>query len=403
MKKLLFSISALFFLLAGCTSIGYSAYEKEDYKRIAEANNRFAFTIHEQLARLDEGNNLFFSPTSIHMALSMTVNGAQGETEKQMMEVLFADQLSRDDLNRGHASFLALLSEKDDAVTINVANSLWLKENYPFTKEFVDDVSGYYQAKTNEVDFLNPRTKTDINNWVKEATNKKIDKIVEFIDPATVLYLLNAIYFNGDWKNPFNEEFTHENVFFMEGGKEKKHLFMMQEGEFNYFENDLIQAIELPYKDHEASMYIFLPREGKNLTDVYEQLSFETWNSWRSQMKKHEGILYLPKFQLEYEATLNEVLIALGMEDAFSANADFSRMVEGGGLAISEVKHKSYLDVNEEGTEAAAATAVAVVELAAPVERFTMNINRPFFFAIQENTSGMILFMGALHEPILLD
>src|SRR5690606_10186350 len=175
MKKLLFSISALFFLLAGCISIGYSAYEKEDYKRIAEANNRFAFTIHEQLARLDEGNNLFFSPTSIHMALSMTVNGAQGETEKQMMEVLFADQLSRDDLNRGHASFLALLSEKDDAVTINVANSLWLKENYPFTKEFVDDVSGYYQAKTNEVDFLNPRTKTDINNWVKEATNKKID------------------------------------------------------------------------------------------------------------------------------------------------------------------------------------------------------------------------------------
>src|SRR5690606_17789161 len=148
---------------------------------------------------------------------------------------------------------------------------------------------------------------------------------------------------------------------------------------------------------------IFLPREGKNLTDVYEQLSFETWNSWRSQMKKHEGILYLPKFQLEYEATLNEVLIALGMEDAFSANADFSRMAESGGLAISEVKHKSYLDVNEEGTEAAAATAVAVVELAAPVERFTMNINRPFFFAIQENTSGMILFMGALHEPILLD
>lgn len=403
MKKLLFSISALFFLFAGCASIGYSAYEKEDYKRIAEANNRFAFTIHEQLARLDEGNNLFFSPTSIHMALSMTVNGAQGETEKQMMDVLFADQLSRDDLNRGHASFLALLSEKDDAVTINVANSLWLKENYPFTKEFVDDVSGYYQAETKEVDFLNPRTKTDINNWVKEATNKKIEKIVEFIDPASVLYLLNAIYFSGDWKNPFNEEFTHENVFFMEGGKEKKHPFMMQEGEFNYFENDLIQAIELPYKDHGASMYIFLPREGKSLSEVYDQLSFETWNSWRSQMKKHEGILYLPKFQLEYEATLNEVLIVLGMEDAFSTNADFSRMVEGGGLAISEVKHKSYLDVNEEGTEAAAATAVAVVELAAPVERFTMNINRPFFFAIQENTSGMILFMGALHEPILLD
>lgn len=403
MKKLLFSISALFFLLAGCANIGYSAYEKEDYKRIAEANNRFAFTIHEQLARLDEGNNLFFSPTSIHMALSMTVNGAQGETEKQMMDVLFADQLSRDDLNRGHASFLALLSEKDDAVTINVANSLWLKENYPFTKEFVDDVSGYYQAETKEVDFLNPRTKTDINNWVKEATNKKIEKIVEFIDPASVLYLLNAIYFSGDWKNPFNEEFTHENVFFMEGGKEKKHPFMMQEGEFNYFENDLIQAIELPYKDHGASMYIFLPREGKSLSEVYDQLSFETWNSWRSQMKKHEGILYLPKFQLEYEATLNEVLIVLGMEDAFSTNADFSRMVEGGGLAISEVKHKSYLDVNEEGTEAAAATAVAVVELAAPVERFTMNINRPFFFAIQENTSGMILFMGALHEPILLD
>lgn len=403
MRKIVFFTIACLFVLTGCSKVGLSAYEKEDYKRIAETNNRFAFAIHEQLVHLEEGNNIFFSPTSIHMALSMTVNGANGETEKQMMDVLFAEHLTLEELNRGHASFLALLAEKDDAVTLNIANSLWLKEGYPFIDEFVDNVTNFYHAETKEVDFLKPQTKEAINQWVEEATNKKIKNIVEFIDPATVLYLLNAIYFKGDWDQPFDEHLTHENVFFLADGKQKKHLFMVQDGEFNYFENDLFQAIELPYVNHEASMFIILPHEDQELAQIYDNLSFETWNSWRSQFSKSKGTLYLPKFQMEYDATLNDVLISLGMEDAFTAKADFSNMVENSGVAISEVKHKSYLDVNEQGTEAAAATSIAVVEMAAPVDRFTMNVNRPFFLAIQENTSGMILFMGAVNEPTLLE
>lgn len=397
MKRMIFGLFLL--LLAGCTQVSSNYYEEDDYQKIAEANNRFAFDLHEQLVQVDQNDNIFFSPISIHMALSMTANGASGDTEKQMLDVLHSDHMSIEQLNRGHASFLDLIAKKDYGVTLNIGNSLWLKEDYPFVKNFVDDVNGYYRAEVNEVDFLQEKTKGEINNWVKNKTNNKIDKIVEQIDPSTVLYLINAIYFKGDWDSPFNDALTYEDSFTLPDGNTKRTPFMVQDGEFNYFENNHFQAIELPYANHDASMFIFLPKEDVNLEQFYDNLSLEAWNSWKSQFAKREGTITLPKFQMEYETVLNDILMELGMTDAFTASADFTNMVDGGGVAVSEVRHKSFIEVNEQGTEAAAATSVAVVELAAPVDSFTMHVNRPFFFLIEENSSQMILFMGEVSEP----
>ncbi|MDF5730081.1 MAG: serpin family protein, partial [Rhizonema sp. PD38] len=235
---------------------------------------------------------------------------------------------------------------------------------------------------------------------VDENTHGKINKIVETIDPKQMLFLINAVYFKGSWTNEFDKKQTANYPFYLTSGEQKQHPMMSQKGKYRYYENKEFQAVSLPYgKDGKVSFYIFLPKQTSSLTTFYKNLNAENWEKWMSQFSKREGSIRLPRFKMNYDLTLNKALTALGMGEAFSSKANFSEM--GKNLAISEVKHKTFVEVNEEGTEAAAATSVGIMPLSAPLQGpFQMMVNRPFFCAVRENSTGSVLFMGSIAEPI---
>lgn len=402
MKEFYLILSLILFLTGCGTStppdFGTAEFKKDDYKLITETNNRFAFDLLNELIKNKEEPNTFFSPFSIHSALSMTYNGAAGDTQREMAEVLHVSDYEQSEVNRAYASFLSRTFEQNYNATLNIANSLWLKEGYPFLEDFVTKTEDYYLAKVSEMDFSDPTTADEINKWVKQKTNGKIEKMIENIESNTVAYLINAIYFYGEWEHSFDEKQSFEDSFYVMGDKPKQQAFMRQTNQYNYYENEQMQAIDLPYKDNELSMIVMLPKEGASLDDFYEQLTYEQWTNWVSQLNKHEVSITLPKFKMDYSTNLNDSLINLGMPSAFTGNADFSEMVKNGGVCIDEVLHKSYIEVNEKGTEAAAATSVEMKEAASPIMKI-MNVNQPFFFVIRDNESGIILFMGEVNSP----
>ncbi|HHW36419.1 MAG TPA: serpin family protein [Bacillales bacterium] len=405
--KSFYLIMFLILFLTGCgvtspPNFGSAEFKEDDYKIITEANNRFAFDLLSELVKNKEELNTFFSPFSIHSALAMTYNGAAGETEKEMAEVLHVNSYEQADINRAYASFLSRTFKRDYDATLNITNSLWLKEGYPFLEDFVTKTEDYYLAKVSEMDFSDPKTADAINKWIKQKTNGKIEEMIENIEANTVAYLINAIYFYGEWEYSFDEKQTYEDTFYVKGSKPKQQAFMRQTNQFNYYENELIQAIDLPYKDNELSMIVLLPKERASLDDLYQDLTYEQWGNWVSQFNKQEVSITLPKFQMDYSTNLNNPLISLGMPSAFAGNADFSQMVEHGGVSIDEVLHKSYIDVNEKGTEATAVTSVEIKETASPVMK-VMKVNRPFFFVILDNESGILLFMGEVNSPESLE
>ncbi|MEO0686091.1 MAG: serpin family protein, partial [Cyanobacteria bacterium J06649_11] len=230
----------------------------------------------------------------------------------------------------------------------------------------------------------------------------KISKIVDKIEPDQVLFLLNAIYFKGSWTKEFDQEKTAKFPFYLSSGKEKEHPMMSQSGNYKYYENDKFQAVSLPYGENgRVSFYVFLPKQNSDINYFYQSLNAANWDKWMSQFVKREGSIRLPRFKMDYQATLNDALSALGMEEAFTDSANFSEM--GNNLKISEVKHKTFLEVNEEGTEAAATTSVGVQLTSAkpPSQQpFEMIVNRPFFCAIRDNQTRSILFMGSIVEPM---
>ncbi|MCX8014731.1 MAG: serpin family protein, partial [candidate division WOR-3 bacterium] len=272
-----------------------------------------------------------------------------------------------------------------------------------FKKEFVNTNKKYYNAQLTVLDFANPKSTDIINQWVSKATDNKIRKIIEAIGEDVVVFIINAIYFKGIWHNKFDKNQTAEQIFYTLDGEEKKQPMMRQKGTYNYLENDKFQAVSLPYTNHERSMYIFLPKKDSNIKEFLQKLSFENWQRWQSAFRLHKGNITIPKFRLEYEKSLKPALSAIGMAIAFDDNrANFTKMASTqvkGNIFIGDVKHKTYLEVNEQGTEAAAVTAVQIEVKAAPIDEFTMIVDRPFFYAIVDNQTEAILFMGVVTEP----
>jgi serpin B len=295
------------------------------------------------------------------------------------------------------------LSNPDPEVQISIANSLWAGEAEPFKPEFVEKIQHFYSAEVKNLNFGAPGASNIINDWVKQNTNGKIDKIVDEIDSDTVLVLLNAIYFKGNWKYLFPKEATQQRPFTLLNGTQKQHPMMFRQvSNLQYYQNEMFQAISLPYGEGRLSMYIFLPFKEVSLKTFYESLNAENWQKWLNQFDSpdksgdHTGeiLIGLPRFKLEYSIELNDALKALGMEIAFQEGADFSAMTPSR-LRIDLVKHKTFVEVNEEGTEAAAVTGVSMTR-GIPDE---MIVNRPFFLVIRDNQTGTILFMGSIVEP----
>ncbi|MCL6754565.1 serpin family protein [Nostoc sp. CCCryo 231-06] len=370
--------------------------------KIVESNNKFGFKLFSEVLKGDKGeNNVFISPSSVAIALAMTYNGASGSTQQAMAKTLELQGMNLAEINSSYAAALKQLLDNQDAkVQLSIANSLWANQDVSFAPDFLKRTQGFYQAKVSNLNFQDAAASSIINNWVKENTKGKITKIVETIEPNQVLFLINAIYFKGNWSNEFDKNQTAQYPFYITSGRRKQHSMMSQEGDYRYYESEQFQAVSLPYgKDGKVSFYIFLPKQNSNLKAFYQNLNVENWEKWMAQFSKQKGFIRLPRFKTDYDVTLNDALKSLGMEEAFSNKANFSGM--GKNFAISQVKHKTFVEVNEEGTEAAAATSVGIVatSLRDEPEPFRMIVDRPFFCAIRDNQTGSLLFMGSIIEP----
>jgi len=369
--------------------------------KLVDANTKFGFKLFSEILKQDSKRNVFVSPTSVAIALSMTYNGASASTQQAMAKALELQGMSLQDVNQGNDALKASLENADPAVQLSIANSLWAKQGIAFKPDFMQRNQDFYGAKVTELDFAKPDAPKIINNWVKENTRGKIDQVVQQINPSDVLFLINAIYFKGKWTNEFDKSQTSDRPFYLSDGTQKQHPMMSQSGKYRYFENESFQAVSLPYGKERLSLYVFLPKKNTTLDAFQQQLTPENWQQWINRFGMRRGSIQLPRFKFDYDVQLNAALKALGMEEAFDASrANFSDMTSAS-VKIDEVKHKTFVEVNEEGTEAAAATSVRVSLTSArmPEEPFQMLVDRPFFCAIRDNQTGTVLFMGSIREP----
>ncbi|MFW6159469.1 MAG: serpin family protein [Planctomycetota bacterium] len=389
-------------LIAGPTS-PVRAGEAEARKKVVAGNNEFACDLYAKLRGQD--GNLFFSPYSISTALAMTYAGARGNTAKQMADVLHFT-VEGDDLHRAMGGLVDDLNEAGEkgAYDLTVANALWAQKGYRFLDAFTNLVTESYDAGLNLVNFAGatePARKT-INHWVEEKTNDKIKDLLKrgILNHRTRLVLTNAIYFKGNWASQFEEKRTKDRPFTLADGTKKKAPMMYQREEFRHGANELCQTLELPYEGEDLSMLVLLPKTIDGLPALEKKLSPDQIETWAKRMRKREVRVHLPKFKMTREFNLGRTLQAMGMTDAFSpAAADLSGMDGSKRLFISDVVHKAFVDVNEEGTEAAAATAVAVeAESVGPLP-VTFRADHPFLFLIRDNRTGSLLFLGRVSDP----
>ncbi|MBN1755376.1 serpin family protein [bacterium] len=369
----------------------------------AESHTHFSLALFKQIFEENKGENLIISPLSISLALEMVYNGALEETQRDMAEALSLQNIELDQLNRSNQYLYNYFGHLDSLIEIRIANSIWAKQGFTLKADYAEILDRYYYSEMHNLDFSDPQAINAINTWVSENTNRKITSIIQQVDRSAVLYLLNAIYFNGKWFKAFDPKLTRERNFYLDNGDTLKHPMMSQNGRFPYLKGSGFEAISLPYGHTKAmSIFIFLPDTGISLPGFIEGITYEKWNDWLSGFMDTGESVILPKFKYDYAITLNQTLKALGMEIAFDpGQADFSGMFEktgGENIFIQEVLHKAFVDLNEEGTEAAAVTGV-VKGITSYSPSITMVINRPFFYVIRDNRSGMILFMGTVFSP----
>jgi serine protease inhibitor len=372
--------------------------------QLVSANTKFGFKLFAEVAKQDAGKNVFISPASVGLALAMTYNGAVGETKQGMQSALEIQGMNHLELNQAYSQLRAALESADPKVQLSIANSLWGKKGLTFNPDFIQRNKQYYGAEVTALDFGDPGAASTINSWVSDKTKGKIDKIIDKIDAQAILFLINAIYFKGSWTVEFDKAKTREDQFTTLAGKPKRHPMMHQSGKYRYFEGQGFQAVSLPYGNGRISMYLFLPATGSSLVEFQKNLSAANWDTWMREFAVTDGEIAVPRFKVEYEITMNDALKALGMGIAFDASrADLSGIIKTSENAfISEVKHKTFVEVNEEGTEAAAATSVGVftTSVMQPRKPFRMIVDRPFFCAIRDNQTGTLLFMGSITDPM---
>jgi serpin B len=367
---------------------------------IADSNNIFAFKLYDEVKK-DPRGNLFFSPFSISTALAMTYAGARNETEKQMGHTLHFS-LQQDIFHLEYKTYLGKIeSDTGRNLTMGIANSLWIGNSLKLLPRFSEIAKIDYNAEAKNVDFANSeQARQEINSWVEQKTNDKIKDLIKpgLIGGDTRVLLVNAIYFKGKWAAPFKKDSTKKEEFYKSKSDSGKAEFMHNTKKYKYYQDDNLQAVELPYAGDTASMVIFLPKEKNRIKNIENQLDNSYYSKIVSAMYSQKVILALPKFKTTVAVELAGALSDMGMPDAFGS-ADFSG-ISHEPLAISHVIHKAFIDVNEEGTEAAAATAVTMKLMAMrPMPTPVFNANHPFIFVIRDNATGSILFMGKIIDP----
>ncbi len=386
----------------------------EGIQQVANANNQFAFDLYKELNAKESGN-MFYSPYSMSAALAMTYEGARSQTADEMQSVFHFPESNV--LRPNFAAIYNEINKKDKEYLLSTGNALWVQQDYPFLQDYISTVENYYGGKATGVDFVKETEKSrqTINKFIEEQTNDKIKELIPqgVLDSMTRLVLTNAIYFKGTWEWEFDKSDTRDAPFYVTPKNPVTVDMMLMEPEkteFNYADLEKLQLLELSYKGNGLSMLILLPKQGEDydyetgeeinydytLEDI--ELSSEKLEEYKSQMQQTDlDAIYLPKFEFNTKYTMNEYLADLGMSTAFSESADFSGMTGSKDLYISHVIHQAYVKVDEQGTEAAAATAVVGVMSAMPTNIF--RADHPFIFIIQEKPTGNILFLGRVVNP----
>lgn len=395
MKKLISYITTVILittLLYGCNSakVDPSAVNKE----LIKANNNFAFDLYRQLNNQDKSSNIFISPISISTALTMGFQGAKGTTRDEMAAVLGYKGMDILSLNESYKNLLLYLKNEDSSVNFNISNSIWIKQGESIKQDFIEVNKKIFDTEIKNLDFSKDTAADEINKWIENATQGKIDKMVSSpIDPDVLMYIINAIYFKSDWSVPFDDKRTFSTVFHNGAGTDSQVNMMSRYGEAEYGSGEDYKAVKRPYGSRKISMYFILPSEKSNINSLISSMNQDKWNDIKSGIsKKEELLVQIPKFKIEYGIKeLQESLSALGMKQCFTKDADFSGIHDN--IYISKVLHKAVIQLDEKGSEAAAATVVEI-KLTAVEQTESFVADRPFMFIIADDTTGSILFEG---------
>ena len=373
----------------------------EKSAKIIAADNQFGFEIFQKVnASLTEPKNTMISPMSISLALAMVYNGTNGNTKKQMEEMLHKSGLTPDDINQSYKELVSALSSHDPKVELAISNAIFYRNTFSVKNDFITTNQNYYQAEVSGLDFSKTtETLNKVNGWVNTNTKGKIDQIIDQVNPEDVMYILNAIYFNGEWQYRFDPKETSDMPFTKEDNQVVQVPTMTIENPFQSYSNESFKMLEMPYGSGKYSMLIFLPASGKTTNNVISQLTAENVDGWIQKMTEQKKKVYLPKFEFKFDDSLVDELKALGMTDAFNdAKANLSSISDAAKLVISEVMHKSYIKVDERGTEAAAVTGITIgVTSVGPDNSY--RVDHPFVFAIREKDTKVILFIGKVMNP----
>ncbi|MGH2642901.1 MAG: serpin family protein [Chitinophagaceae bacterium] len=408
-KKSFVAFPLLLLAIAGCNKNLVSIASQpvilpSDGGQVIAAQNKFALNLFKQTLQDDNStSNKLISPLSVYLDLSMAYNGAAGSTQTAMQQAMQLNGIDTNLLNQTNQSLISGLPKTDPHIALNIANSIWYRDQgFQPLSDFLKMTSNFYNAEVNAADFSNPATVGKINNWVAAKTNQEIKTIIQNIDPDDIMYLINAVYFKGQWKYSFDPNKTQNKPFYTIGNGVVQTPFMTQTATFKYMADDSAQCIELPYGNGDFNMYVLLPNQPISLQGFISNLNENTLSSYLSTTDSLTIQLQLPRWEYSYEVQdMKPELTSMGMGNAFTSQANFSNMYPpAAGAYISKVIHKTYIEVNEQGTEAAAATAVGMATYSLdPDLPMVMDVNRPFLYVIAEKNTGVILFIGEVNNP----
>ncbi|MBP7151929.1 MAG: serpin family protein [Paludibacteraceae bacterium] len=362
-------------------------------KRVGQ-DNEFAFDLFRKVIDFSKETNVFISPLSVSIALGMTWNGAAGETKSEMESALKMSGMSVEEINEYYRILQTTLPTIDPTTKLTLANSLWYRSGFQVKPDFLNVNVDYFDAYVRELDFSKAWAVDTINQWCAKKTNNLIPSVLDNIPEDAVMYLINAIYFKGIWRHQFEKKNTTQADFTNEAGEKVKVNMMFQKDTFAYAEDEKAQYLDMPYGNKAFSMTVILPKNGNTTADLLKYLTVDQWNSILQNLSMREVEVYFPRFSSKNKFLLNDPLIDMGMKLAFTDNADFSNIVDEN-LFISRVLHNTYIEVTEEGTEAAAVTVVEIGYTSVPMIP-VFQVNKPFLFVIRENSTGVILFMGKM-------
>lgn len=368
---------------------------------LIESENSFAFDFFKKILDNEpDAENIIISPLSISYALSMTVNGANGATRDSMMKALRINNITLDELNQSYKDLTAALLSVDKRVLISIANSVWTEQTFAVKKTFTDILTGFYNAEAESFDINDPNAPGEMNKWIEDHTNGLIKNMIDQLDPYTKMLIINAIYFKGKWQVQFDAKGTNPRSFTKADRSPVDAPAMSQSATHKVFRGNGFVLLELPYGQGNMVMDIILP--DNNLSTILPDITGANFNTWISSLNDMEVDLYLPKFKYSFKKKLKPVLSDMGMGLAFTDNmADFTNIADWPPLVIDDVTHQAFVETNEEGTEAAAATVVTIrTTSAGPDQPLLIDVNHPFLYFIRETSTNTILFMGRVNDPL---